>query len=47
MCTANTVIDQFNTTKDEVFMPYMKIQSNNVLSNLSIEYYPKELKMLV
>lgn len=47
MSSANTIVDQFNTTKDEVYVPNMKIKSNNVWFNLLIEYYPEELNMLV
>lgn len=41
MSSANTIVDQFNTTEDEVYVPNMKIKSNNVWFNLLIEYYPR------
>lgn len=47
MFTANIVVDHFNTIEDKVYVPNMKIQSNNIWFNSSIEDYPKELKMLV
>ncbi|CAH1433005.1 unnamed protein product [Lactuca virosa] len=47
MSTANTAVDYFNKTEDEVFEPNMMIESNNVRFNPPIEDYPEELKMLV
>ncbi|CAH1427764.1 unnamed protein product [Lactuca virosa] len=47
MSIANIVVDQFNTTEHGVSLPNIKIQSNNVWFNPSIEDYPKELKMVV
>lgn len=47
MSTANTIIDHFNMTDDEVFVPHKKIQSNNIWFNPTLSVYPEELKMLV
>lgn len=47
MCTTNTLVDNFNTNDNEVFVPQIKVQCDNVWFNPSIDDYPDELKTLV
>ena len=47
MSTTNTDVDKFNTNEDEVSMPYLHIQSNNLWFNPILDEYPDELKMFI
>lgn len=47
MSIVNNIVDQFNTMKDEISMPSVKVQSNNVWVDPVVDDCREKLQILV